>query len=278
MLTEVDEDSTTVQTRSDSPSFHAKSIPATQIGEGLEMRPLGERVFLITYDRPWSANNLVVLFDDGTVVISDTPATYEATRWVLDWVIEALNPTQILAVNGHYHLDALGGNRAFIEADIPIYGLKKTAELATESAQSMLETLKADVMGGPHDGLFDSTTIHPPQRLFDGQEDWIIPLGNERLILRYPGHGHAPDNIVSYFPDHGVLFGGCMVKTTPSLGWTGDASLADWKLAIEAIQDMPATHVVGGHGLRVDPGVLDLTHGLLVDALSETKNTDAETP
>ena len=48
-------------------------------------------------------------------------------------------------------------------------------------------------------------------------------VGGTQVRVIYPGAAHAPDNIVTFFPESGVLFGGCLVKSGDDLGNLGDA-------------------------------------------------------
>lgn len=67
----------------------------------------------------------------------------------------------------------------------------------------------------------------------------------------FPGPGHAPNNVVLWFPDQQILFGGCLIKSASadSLGFTGDADLRAWPEAVRrvAARYRPAL-VVPGHG------------------------------
>jgi glyoxylase-like metal-dependent hydrolase (beta-lactamase superfamily II) len=83
----------------------------------------------------------------------------------------------------------------------------------------------------------------------------------------FPGAGHAPDNIVVWFPGPRILLGGCMVKAedAPALGNVADADLLSWPKAIEAVQKRypDADIVVPGHGAVGGPKALAHTLDLL---------------
>ncbi|MCG8482478.1 MAG: hypothetical protein MJA31_04145, partial [Clostridia bacterium] len=64
---------------------------------------------------------------------------------------------------------------------------------------------------------------------------------------------HSPDNLVIYFPQKRILFGGCMVKSLQSknLGNTADADLDEWPKSIKRVLERyqeDADIVVPGHG------------------------------
>ena len=70
--------------------------------------------------------------------------------------------------------------------------------------------------------------------------------------LFYPGAGHARDNIVVWFPQQKVLFGGCFIKsvTATNLVNIADAVLSEWTPAIKRLQKKYKNirTVVPGHG------------------------------
>lgn len=73
------------------------------------------------------------------------------------------------------------------------------------------------------------------------------------------GAGHSPDNVVVWFPERRVLFGGCLVKnaTTRSAGNLADADLGGWPRALERLEERypEAALIVPGHG---EPGGWEL--------------------
>lgn len=230
------------------------------IAAGLSAVLLVEDAWVVTTDAPWPANVLVVRMDDGGVVLADTPPTEKWTAALLDWIDRRLAPTSIVAVNSHYHVDATGGNRVLQERGIPIWGSALTAELVSTKAAGILEELRRSVAGTDDEGLFDQTVLVPPDQLIpEGASTTTLGVGEQRVLILDPGPAHSPDNVVVWFPDSRILFGGCMVKAHDSVGYLGDASLEHWPLALDRLRALDATWVVPGHGRRFDPGILDLT-------------------
>lgn len=85
--------------------------------------------------------------------------------------------------------------------------------------------------------------------------------------LFHPGAGHAPDNIVVYFPRQRVLFGGCLLRpdTATTVGNVADADVGHWPHTVAAVR---ATYplarvVVPGHGAIGDRRVLTATERLV---------------
>ena len=72
------------------------------------------------------------------------------------------------------------------------------------------------------------------------------------------GEGHTRDNVVSYFLDEKVLFGGCLIKSLKSgKGNLADANTAEWSNTVKTIkrQFKDVEMVIPGHG---KPGGIEL--------------------
>ena len=243
-----------------------RATDSISITEGLTAMPLGEAAWVVTSDAPWPANVLVVRMADGSVVLADTPPTEAWTVALLDWIGERLAPPSIVAVNSHYHIDATGGNRVLRDRGIPIWGSESTAELIRTKAAGMLRELRESTAGSENEGMFDQDGLVEPDHLLDEDETRTLDFGAQRLVILDPGPAHSSDNIVAWFPDHGILFGGCMVKSSANVGYLGDASLDHWPEAIDRLRALEPTWVVPGHGRRFDPEILDLTEQVVREA------------
>lgn len=201
--------------------------PVTDLSNGDSIRLIAPDVWLYVSERRAdhvASNSLVVALPDGPVLV-DPPWGDEQTDKVLDWTQRTLGRPVALAVSTHSHADRTGGLAAVKRRGIKTGALALTAERA-----------KADGITAP-DVLF-SAGAHADPRGFE---------------LFFPGAGHAPDTIVVWLPKSRVLFGGCLVKSEDStdLGFVGEADLAHWPAAIDAVRSRYAREaaiVVPGHG------------------------------
>lgn len=234
-----------------------------EIGGDLEARQLQESVWIVTSPRPWRANSVVVRLDDGTVVLADTPPTTTYTEALLEWVDRELHPRAIVAINGHYHVDAAGGNRLLRERQIPVWASRHTSELISEQGEGVLEALRRTAAGTDDEGMWDGEVATGPTVTFDPGDGKVLRFGDQEVHLIFPGASHTRDLIVTWFPDLELLFGGCMVKAGSTMGYLGAADLESWPEAIARLQELPARWVVPGHGSRIDPGLLQHTLDLL---------------
>lgn len=239
--------------------FGLRPDEPTRIGRALSARPLDDApAWIITQKEPISANSLVFLTSDGSPILADTPWTPAATRELLDWVALRFGRLPALATVSHFHFDAAGGIGALLEAGVRVVMSTETARLLAERGPSMQVAL-AEEYGLDFEGWVtpEQTETFRPE---DGRSERI---GGTDLRVIFVGAAHSPDNIVTWFPESGVLFGGCMVKGGDSLGYLGDADLETYPAAVQALQRLDPRIVVPGHGIRTDAEQLGNTLRLL---------------
>ncbi|HEY1922660.1 MAG TPA: metallo-beta-lactamase, partial [Tepidisphaeraceae bacterium] len=164
----------------------------TQLGADVTVRRLATNIWIHTSIQRYAggvivpSNGLIDETDHGSILI-DTAWNDDQTRRICDWAAATLQKPIRLAIVTHAHNDRIGGVGFLLSKNIPVMGLKMTADLA-----------KTRKLIGPT-SLFD---------LNIGQTKQI-----EGLELFYPGSGHAQDNIVVWLPADQILFGGCLIKS-----------------------------------------------------------------
>lgn len=238
--------------------------PTIEIATSLEARPLEPGVWLIVHREPWPSNALLVEARDGTLVLCDTPATARAARDLLAWIREQFGDQHLIVINGHFHPDCLAGNAVFEDAGAETWGSDRTAELLAQRGERVRrDTASPLALRRPE--LADQVRNdewRAPTNLFHLNEGHAFDLGEPVRVI-FPGPAHAPDNVVTWFPERGVLFGGCAVLSGPRPGYTTDADLDRWPDAIREMRALDPRLVVPGHGDRTDPGLLDHTLAIL---------------
>ena len=200
------------------------------------------------------------------LVLVDTPWTPAATREMLTWLEDQVGTKEIKAINTHFHLDNLGGNSYLAEQGIPIFGSDLTVELLAERGQASLDQTVAWLQS---DGNFRSAEtlknlkLTPPSDVFNIHDGLNLEFEGESIMVYYPGPGHSPDNVVVYFPERKLLFGGCMIIGWDGIGNTTDADLAAWPESVLKLEQFQYDILVPGHGERFDPSLLEHTLKLL---------------
>jgi metallo-beta-lactamase class B len=229
----------------------------------LSIRRVAERTWVVTHAEPWAANSLVAEMADGALLFVDTPYTSEATRSLSDWAHARFGPRRLIAIDTHFHPDAVGGNRALAEAGATVYGSTHTARLVVERRGAMREQLARWLRERPEQAArFAGYDPLPPTETFEPGRGLELELG-EPVRALFPGAAHSPDNVVVHLPDRGVLFGGCMVVAHDRLGNLADADLEGWPAALERLEALQPAVVVPGHGDPGGPELLGHTRMLL---------------
>ena len=234
-----------------------------RIGRDTSVRRIKDSpAWVVRHDRPVAANALVYRTAEGIPVLVDTPWTAEATRDVLDWAATRFGRPIAVAIVGHYHADSAGGIGALRAAGIDSVGSVLTARLIVDKGAALQRTMVKQF--GP---AFEGPVPQPPTRVIEALAEvgatHSLTVGGSEIRVVFPGPAHAPDNVVTYFAESRVLFGGCMVKGGNSLGFLGDADLASWPQAIDRLKALGAKVVVPGHGDRMDADQLENTQRLL---------------
>jgi metallo-beta-lactamase class B len=159
------------------------------------------------------------------------------TEDLVRYIEQSLRAEVSIAVPGHFHDDCLSG--------LPYLHSKGARSIAGKKTIAICR---------------DKGLVVPQQGFRKKKK---LKFGYTRVELRYFGGGHAPDNIVVWFPQQKVLFGGCLIRPLASngLGNTGDAVLDAWGPTVEKIQKaLPGIKtVVPGHGPVGDAALLQHT-------------------
>ncbi|HTH56536.1 MAG TPA: BlaB/IND/MUS family subclass B1 metallo-beta-lactamase [Cyclobacteriaceae bacterium] len=170
------------------------------------------------------ANGMYVVTEKGAILI-DSPWDTTQFQPLLDSIRVRHNTKAAMCIATHFHEDRTGGLEYYKRKGIATYTTKRTDELSKKNKKKRAEFLIT------HDTTF--------------------AIGQYVFKTYYPGHGHAPDNIVVWFEKEKVLYGGCLIKSTAdnNLGNLGDASVNDYAAAVLNVQQKCRNpkYVVPGH-------------------------------
>lgn len=238
-------------------SVHPEDPEKTVVLSGeLTIEKIREDVYIVNHKFPWSSNSMIVQCSDSLLVWADTPCNNDAAKQVLDWVKSRFGEIRIAEINTGFHYDNLGGNGYLKQRGIEIYGSNLTVRLLNERSEKTREqTLKLleDPKLKKYYDAHATAAYTEPTQLFDIEKGLKLSFDEEEIEVYYPGPSHSPDNVVVYFPDKKLLFGGCMVKSINStnLGNTGDADILQWPISLKKVLTKygEAQIVVPGHGM-----------------------------
>ncbi|MCC9136916.1 subclass B1 metallo-beta-lactamase [Pontibacter silvestris] len=209
--------------------------------EALETRKIADHVyqhisFLDTENFGKVPCNGMIVFDNNEAVVFDTPPDDSTSRELINWVKNNLNCKIKAIIPTHFHEDCLGGLEEFHKNGIPSYANRLTVELAK----------------------LNNSTV--PQNKFDKKLE--LKIGNKKVLAVFLGEGHTRDNVIGYFPDENVLFGGCLIKEKGAgKGNLQDANTIDWPMTIAKLkEEYPNLNIIiPGHGNLGGTELLDYT-------------------
>lgn len=231
----------------------------------LKLQRIGDGVYVIRDFTLFESNSVLVEMGDGTLVMAGTPCTAEVTTKVLEWARERFGLRPVVAIDTGYHIDNLGGNKALMDAGYPVYGSDLTVKLLAEKGEWMRELTLSFMQdkGSQRYKSVQAQHFYPPDHVFEAAKGLTLSFGGEEVRAIYPGPMQAPDKVVVYFPSRRLLFGSCSVLAGDRLGNTAEADMVSWPKAIRSLMALPVDVVVPGHGMRLDPGLLQHTLDLL---------------
>lgn len=204
----------------------------TLIVEQLTPHTFRHLTFLETQSFGKVGCNGMIVANQGEAIIIDTPSSDADSKELIDWVENKLNCRVKAVIATHFHIDCLGGLDEFHRRNIPSYANQLTKKLARQ----------------------DEVTV--PQKGFE--KNLELQVGKQTLISTFLGGGHTRDNIVCYFPEDKVLFGGCLIKSMGAgKGNLADADVDAWSDTVRKVKEQfgKAKVVIPGHG---EPGGVEL--------------------
>ncbi len=172
-----------------------------------------------------SSNGLLVIRNNNALMI-DTPMDEIKTAAILDYLRDSMHTTVTVFIPGHWHNDCIGG----------LAELHRRNVFSIANEMTRAECIKRNLVA--------------PKASFSKSLTWSfcgIPLE-----CFYPGAGHSLDNIVVYFPEQKILFGGCLIKSagSNSIGNIADGDVEAWPKTLKKVQKKypDAEMIIPGHG------------------------------
>ncbi len=190
--------------------------------------------------KPFPSNSAYVLTNKGAVMF-DTPWDTTQFQPLLDSIQHRHNKNVVLCIATHYHNDRTAGLDFLKQKGIRTFSSKLTLDLCKEH--------------------------HENQAEYYFTHDTTFTIGDRTFQTYYPGEGHTKDNIVLWFADENILYGGCLIKSTESndLGNIADANLAEWPATIQNVirRFTKPKYAIPGHFGWADNNGLEHTLQLL---------------
>ena len=201
----------------------------------------GETGMASAQNRGYMSNAGFVVTDDGVVVFDalGTPPLGEAMVVAIRKV--TARPIRRVIVS-HYHADHVYGLQALKRAGAEIWAHRQAEQYFTSGlAADRLEQRKRDLFPW----VDEHTRIVRPDVWLEGDTDFR--LGGITFRILYSGGAHAPEDLLMFVVEDGVLFAGDLLFAG-RLPFVGTADSRGWLRAMDAIIPMRPVVVVPGHG------------------------------
>jgi metallo-beta-lactamase class B len=194
-----------------------------------------------------SANGMYLVTDSG-VVLFDSPWDTSPFQPLLDSIKVKHNKKVIINIATHSHEDRTSGIDFYRQNGVKTYTTKLTDEISIENERPRAEFLM--------------------------KKDTIFTVGQYKFQTYFGGEGHTKDNIVIWFDNEKILYGGCLVKSIDAkdLEYVGEANIKEWSKTIKKIQKKfknPKFIITGHHNWK---STITLEHTLKLIKQHEKKN------
>ncbi|WP_455170236.1 subclass B1 metallo-beta-lactamase [Aegicerativicinus sediminis] len=204
--------------------------------------------FLNTSDYGKVGCNGMVVVNENEAVVFDTPTTDIGSNELIQFIKDSLKSTPKAIIPTHFHDDCLAGIEGFMEQDIPAYANNLTVHNLNAKNKSFSK---------PIEGLLTELELK---------------VGDQSVYASFVGEGHTNDNIIGYYPQEEVIFGGCLLKSVDSgKGFLGDSNVEAWPNSIKHLRNSyPSAKIfIPGHGQYGGSELLDYTEQLFSTTDSE---------
>jgi metallo-beta-lactamase class B len=157
------------------------------------------------------AHGMYLLTDNG-VVLFDTPWDTTQFQPLLDSIKLKHNKSVSICMATHWHGDRTEGLEYYKKKGIKTYTTTLTDRFSRENNKKRAEFLIT--------------------------KDTIFNVGQYSFEVYYPGEGHTADNIIVWFDQEKILYGGCLIKgaDAENLGYLGDANVSEYETTLKNVK------------------------------------------
>lgn len=178
-------------------------------------------------------------------------------------VMQKIKPLPVeLVINTHVHDDHWLGNGFFVQKRVIVLGSDDFARHASiDSPTRMQSNISPEA--------YTLTIPTRPTQMIN--EDKTLTIGDQSIELHLmKKKAHSDKDLVVYLPKIKTLFAGDLVfnDRVPSLR---DGDINGWTDALDYLQQLNATTIIGGHGFRTDKDTAKLTHDYLTQMRTEVR-------
>ncbi len=223
----------------------AQRVVDTKIEQSFKVNRVDSQTYVLTDLEYFHSNILVTIHPDKNILITSSPFEEQKSRVLVDWIKINWPEHHITAINDHFHFDGTGGNAVFHDMRVSTWASLRTVKNQMQDRNEGLKILKPRLKPALLKRLTQTRNQHA-QNIFT-EDKHTFHFGKEEVQVIFAGEAHTKDNVVIYFPQRDILFGGCIVHHH-GLGNVRDANLAEWRNTLHNIEQLPFSKLIPGHG------------------------------